>query len=76
MRVGRDDEEGRDEPALPSGERAAACAGLLSLVGTSNAAGGLTDQYHHPRFDIDEAALPTAVHVLVGVVERYLGGEQ
>jgi hypothetical protein len=29
-----------------------------------------------PRFDIDEADLPTAIDLLVGVVERYLGGER
>jgi amidohydrolase len=28
--------------------------------------------HHHPRFDIDEAALPTGIEMFVRLVERYL----
>jgi amidohydrolase len=47
--------------------------GCYFWVGTRNEARGLTFEHHHPRFDLDEAALPIGVDVLVGVVERYLG---
>ena len=40
-------------------------------VGTANEARGLTAGNHQPRFDIDEAALPVGVEMLVGVVQHY-----
>jgi amidohydrolase len=46
--------------------------GCYFNVGTANAARGLTTSNHHPKFDIDEDALPVGVDMLVGVVERYL----
>jgi amidohydrolase len=45
--------------------------GCYFNVGTANEARGLTASNHHPRFDIDEDALPIGVQMLVGVVERY-----
>jgi amidohydrolase len=45
--------------------------GCYFNVGTANAARGLTASNHHPRFDIDEDALPIGVDMLVGVVRRY-----
>jgi amidohydrolase len=49
-----------------------AVPGCFFFVGTRNEARGLTWGHHHPRFDIDEAALPTAVELMVAVAERYL----
>jgi amidohydrolase len=46
--------------------------GCYFNVGTANEARGLTASNHHPRFDIDEDALPIGVAMLVRVVERYL----
>lgn len=40
-------------------------------VGTANEARGITASNHHPRFDIDEDALPIGAAMLVGVVNRY-----
>ena len=34
------------------------------LLGTANAGRGITEIWHRPGFDIDEAALPIAVHVI------------
>ena len=34
------------------------CPGLMALVGAGNAATGACYPHHHPRFNIDEAALP------------------
>jgi len=45
--------------------------GCYFNVGTANEARGLTASNHHPRFDIDEDALPLGVEMLVRVVERY-----
>jgi amidohydrolase len=46
--------------------------GCYFNIGTSNAAKGLIWSNHHPRFDIDEDALPLGVEMLVRVTERYL----
>jgi amidohydrolase len=46
--------------------------GCYFWVGTRNEARGLVYEHHHPRFDIDESALPIGVDVLVGAVERFL----
>jgi amidohydrolase len=46
--------------------------GCFFFVGTANEARGLIGSNHHPRFDIDEDALPVGVEMLVRVAERYL----
>jgi amidohydrolase len=46
--------------------------GCFFFVGTRNEERGLIWGHHHPRFDVDEAALPTAVNLMVAVAERYL----
>jgi amidohydrolase len=48
--------------------------GCFFNVGTRNEERGLVWAHHHPRFDIDEAALPLGIEMMVGVVERYLAG--
>lgn len=47
--------------------------GCFFRVGTRNDERGLIYGHHHPRFDIDEAALPLGIDMFVRVVERYLG---
>ncbi len=48
--------------------------GCYLLVGSSNSAKGLDFGHHHPRFNVDEACLPTAVAVMangaVAVLEK------
>ena len=46
--------------------------GCYFNIGTSNEARGLIWSNHHPRFDIDEDALPIGVEMLVRVTETYL----
>jgi amidohydrolase len=46
--------------------------GCFFFVGTRNEERGLIWGHHHPRFDVDEAALPLAVEMIVAVAERYL----
>ena len=46
--------------------------GCFFRVGTRNDERGLIYGHHHPRFDIDEAALPLGIEMFVRVVERYL----
>lgn len=46
--------------------------GCFWFVGSRNEARGLTFGHHHPRFDIDEAALPIAIESLTAVALRYL----
>lgn len=46
--------------------------GCFWFVGSRNEARGLTYGHHHPRFDIDEAALPIAIESLVAVTLHYL----
>lgn len=41
-----------------------AAPGCLMLLGTANPGRGITEIWHRPGFDIDEAALPIAVHVI------------
>jgi len=50
-------------------ERAPGC---FFNVGTRNEERNLVWSHHHPRFDIDEAALPIGIEMFVRVVERYL----
>jgi amidohydrolase len=45
--------------------------GCYFNVGTANESRGLTASNHHPRFDIDEDALPIGVQMLVRTVEGY-----
>jgi amidohydrolase len=46
--------------------------GCFWFVGTRNDERGLVYGHHHPRFDIDEAALPVAIESLAAVALRYL----
>lgn len=46
--------------------------GMFVLVGSANAAKGLDYAHHHPRFDIDEDALPLGVAVLAAATADYL----
>ena len=46
--------------------------GCYWFVGTRNEERGLVFGHHHPRFDIDETALPIAVESLVAVALRFL----
>jgi amidohydrolase len=46
--------------------------GCFWFVGSRNEERGLTFGHHHPRFDIDEAALPIAIESLTAVALRYL----
>ncbi len=46
--------------------------GCFFNVGTRNEERGLVWGHHHPRFDIDEAALPIGIEMFVRLVERYL----
>ena len=48
--------------------------GNFFFVGTRNAEKGLTYGHHHPKFDVDESALPVAVDMMVAVAEHYLRG--
>ena len=45
--------------------------GCYFWVGTRNEARGLVWDHHHPRFDLDEAALPVGVELLSRIAERY-----
>jgi len=42
----------------------AAAPGCLMLLGTGNPPKGITEVWHRPGFDIDEDALPVAVHIM------------
>jgi amidohydrolase len=46
--------------------------GCFFNVGTRNEERGLVWGHHHPRFDVDEAALPVGIDMFVRLVERYL----
>lgn len=48
--------------------------GCFFFVGTRNEERGLIWGHHHPRFDVDEAALPLGIELIVAVAERYLAG--
>ncbi len=49
--------------------------GSFFRIGSRNPAKGLVYGHHHPRFDIDEEALPVGVAALAGVALRYLNGD-
>ncbi len=46
--------------------------GAYFFVGAGNAERGITYGHHHPRFDIDEDALPLAVALLSSAVAEYV----
>ncbi len=46
--------------------------GLIARLGVRNEARGLVHPLHHPRFDLDEDALPLGAAVLAGFAQRYL----
>lgn len=46
--------------------------GCYFFVGSRNEAEGKVHPHHSPHFDVDEAALPIGVQMLVGVAQRYL----
>jgi amidohydrolase len=49
--------------------------GCFFRVGSRNEARGLIYGHHHPRFDIDEDALPVGVAALTALTLRFLGDE-
>jgi len=49
--------------------------GAFWFVGSQNPERGLVWGHHHPRFDLDEAALAIGMESMVNVALRYLGGE-
>ena len=48
--------------------------GCYFFVGSANPAKGLDAAHHHPRFDIDEDALPRAAALMAMATVRLLGG--
>ena len=46
--------------------------GLMARLGVRNEDRGLVHPLHHPRFDLDEDALPLGAAVLEGFARRYL----
>jgi amidohydrolase len=46
--------------------------GLMARLGVRNEARGLVHPLHHPRFDLDEDALPLGAAVLAGFARSYL----
>ncbi|MEQ8768133.1 MAG: amidohydrolase [Planctomycetota bacterium] len=47
--------------------------GCFLLLGSANAARGLSSPHHSPTFDFDEACLPIGAEILTRVAERFLG---
>jgi len=47
--------------------------GCFIAVGSRNVARGLVWEHHHPRFDVDEAALGIGAEVLLRTAKRFLG---
>ncbi|MEW6094095.1 MAG: amidohydrolase [Chloroflexota bacterium] len=47
--------------------------GCFFFVGSANIDKGLTAAHHHPKFDIDEDALPRAAALMAGAVAKILG---
>jgi metal-dependent amidase/aminoacylase/carboxypeptidase family protein len=48
--------------------------GAMFRLGTGNADAGLTWGCHHPKFDVDETALPLGVALMAAVALQYLNG--
>jgi amidohydrolase len=46
--------------------------GTFFFVGSANPERGLDYPHHHPRFDIDESAVPLAVRLMVSAVASYV----
>jgi amidohydrolase len=46
--------------------------GCYFLVGSANPSEGLDAPHHHPKFDIDEEALPRAAALMSSTIARYL----
>jgi len=46
--------------------------GCFFFIGSANAEKGLNAAHHHPRFDIDESALPTAAALMAATVAKLL----
>ena len=49
--------------------------GAMMRLGTGNVARGLTSGVHHPKFDVDEEALPLGVAMMTAIAIEYLNGE-
>jgi amidohydrolase len=49
-----------------------AVPGCYFIVGTHNKQKGANYPHHHPRFNIDEDAMPTAVEVLARAAMNFL----
>lgn len=47
--------------------------GVMFNLGTGNEARGITYACHHPKFDVDEDALPVGVALMTAVALEYLG---
>lgn len=74
--VGEKDVDDSEE-VLTSGSDDMACfletvPGCYFIVGAENAAKGANYPHHHPRFNIDEDALPTGIEVLARAAMEYL----
>ncbi|MDQ3856051.1 MAG: M20/M25/M40 family metallo-hydrolase, partial [Chloroflexota bacterium] len=52
-----------------------AVPGCYFFIGSGNPSKGAVHPHHHPGFNIDEAALPVGVKVIVESVLRYLGAQ-
>jgi len=50
--------------------------GCFFFVGSANPEKGLDAAHHHPKFDIDEAALPRAAALMTAAVIDFLSGEK
>jgi len=46
--------------------------GCFIFVGSANAEKGLDAPHHHPRFDIDEEALPKAAALMAAAAAEFL----
>jgi metal-dependent amidase/aminoacylase/carboxypeptidase family protein len=46
--------------------------GCFFFVGSANPEKGLSASHHHPKFDIDETALPRAAALMAGAIMEYL----
>jgi amidohydrolase len=49
--------------------------GAMMRLGTGNVSRGLTSGVHHPKFDVDEEALPLGVALMTAIAMEYLNGE-
>ena len=49
-----------------------ACPACFIAIGSRNESRGLHYDHHHPRFDVDEAALRIGAEVLLRTAKRFL----